>query len=72
MDQNLNISNFFREKFSRLMTIHIFFLYFFLRDRNGQHFNEDLLAVNTSAFSFVLCFKTIDYAEAFHYVISAN
>ena len=41
------------------MTTRIF-LYYFLRDQNSQHFNEDLLAGNASAFSFVLCFKAID------------
>ena len=35
------------------------FLYYFLRDQNSQHFNEDLLAVNASAFSFVLCFRAL-------------
>ena len=30
------------------------------------------LAVNASAFSFVSCFKAIDYAGASNYVISAN
>ena len=44
----------------------------FLRDQNSQHFNEDLLGVNASAFSFVLCFKATDYAGASNYVISAN
>ena len=39
----------------RLMTTRIFFLDV-LRDQKSQHFNEDLLAVNTSAFSFVLYF----------------
>ena len=43
----------------RLMTTRIF-LFIFLRDQNSQHFNEDLLAVNASAFSFVLCFKAIN------------
>ena len=52
----------------RLMTTRIFFLYYFLRDQNSQ----DLLAVNASAFSFVLCFKAIDYTGASNYVISAN
>ena len=42
-----------------LMTTHIF-LFVFLRDQNSQHFNEDLLAVDASAFSFVLCFKAIN------------
>ena len=49
---------------------HFFFI--FLRDLKSQHFNEDLLAVNASAFSFVLCFKAIDDAGASNYVISAN
>ena len=49
-----------------------FFLFIFLRDQNSQHFNVDLLAVNASAFSFVLCFKATDYTGASHYVISAN
>ena len=49
-----------------------FFLYYFLRDQNSQHFKKDLLAVNASAFSFVLCFKAIDYTGASNYVISAN
>ena len=40
-----------------LMNTLIFFLLLFLRDQNSKHFNEDLLAVNGSAFSFVLCFK---------------
>ena len=53
------------------ITTRIFFFYF-LRDQNIQHFNEDLLVVNASAFSFVLCFKAIDYIGASHYVISAN
>ena len=48
-----------------------FFLLFFKR-LNSQHFNEDLVAVNASAFSFVLFFKAIDYTGASHYVISAN
>ena len=55
----------------RLMTTRIFFK-FFLRDRNSQHFNEDLIAVNASAFSFVLFFKAIDYTGASRYVISAK
>ena len=55
----------------RLMTTRIF-LFYFLRDQNSQHFNEDLLGVNASAFSFVLCFKAINYAGASNYVISAN
>ena len=46
--------------------------HFFLRDRNSQHFNEDLVAVNDSAFGFVLFFKAIDYTGASHYVISAK
>ena len=33
--------------------------FYFLRDQNSQHFNEDLLGVNASAFSFVLCFKQL-------------
>ena len=49
-----------------------FFLFFFLRDENSQHFNEDLLAVNASSFSFVLCFKASNYAGASNYVLSAN
>ena len=53
------------------MTTRIFFLYF-LRDQKSQHFNEDLPAVNASAFSFVLCFKSIVYRSASYYVISAN
>ena len=48
------------------------FFFYFLRDQNSQHFNEDLLGVNASAFSFVLCFKAINYAGASSYVISAN
>ena len=48
----------------RLMTTCIL-----LRDQNSQHFNEDLVAVNASAFSFVLFFKAIDYTGASHYVI---
>ena len=48
------------------------FCFIFLRHKNSQHFNEDLLAVNASAFSFVLCFKAIDYAGASNYVINAN
>ena len=47
----------------RLMTTRIF-LFVFLRDQNSQHFNEDLLAVNASAFRFVLCFKAIYCAGA--------
>ena len=53
------------------MTTRIFYI-IFLRDQSGQHFNEDLFAVNASAFSFGLCFKAIDYTGASHYVISAN
>ena len=49
-----------------------FFLFYFLRDQNSQHFNEDLLGVNASAFSFVLYFKASNYADASKYVISAN
>ena len=52
------------------MTTRIF-LYYFLRDQNSQHFNEDLFAVNASAFSFVLRFKAIDYSGASNYVVSA-
>ena len=48
------------------------FSFISLRDQNSQHFNEDLLAVNDSAFSFVSCFKAIDYACASHHIISAN
>ena len=48
------------------------FFSFFLRDQNSQHFNEDLVAVNASDFSFVLFFKAIDYTGASHCVISAN
>ena len=44
----------------------------FLRNQNSQHFNEDLLGVNASVFSFVLCFKETDYSGASSYVISAN
>ena len=54
------------------MTARIFFFNFFLRDQNSQHFNEDLVAVNASAFSFVLFFKAIDYKGASHYVIRAK
>ena len=54
----------------RLITTRIFF--YFLRDQNSQHFNEALLGVNASAFSFVLCFKATDYSGASNYVISAN
>ena len=43
-----------------------------LRDQNGQHFNEDPVAVNNSAFNFVLFFTAIDYTGAFHYVIGAK
>ena len=49
-----------------------FFKNYLLRDQNSQHVNEDLLTVNASAFSFVLCFKAIDYTGASNYVISAN
>ena len=49
-----------------------FFLFVFLRDQNCQHFNEDLLAVNASAFSFVLCFKVINCTGASNYAIIAN
>ena len=55
----------------KLMTTRIF-LYYFLRDQNSQHFNEDLLAVNASAFNLVLCFKAIDYSGFSNYVLSAN
>ena len=55
----------------RLMTTRIF-LFYFLRDQNSQHFNEDLLGADASAFSFVLCFKAIDYSGDSNYVISAN
>ena len=48
------------------------FFFYFLRDQNSQHFNEDLLGVNASAFSFVLCVKATDYSGASNYVISAN
>ena len=51
------------------------FLFYFLRDQNSQHFNEDLLGVNASPFTFVLCFKAADYQRytgASSYVISAN
>ena len=54
------------------MTTRIFFFFYFLRDQNSQHFNEDLLGVNASAFSFVLCFKAINYAGASNYVVSPN
>ena len=53
------------------MTARIFFI-LFLRDQNSQHFNEDLLAINASAFSFVLCFKAINYAAASNDVIGGN
>ena len=53
----------------RLMTTRIF-LFVFLRDQNSQHFNEDLLAVNASAFSFVLCCKAINCAGASNYTIN--
>ena len=53
------------------MTTRIF-LFYFLRDQNSQHCNEDLLGVNASVFSFVLCFKAINYAGVSNYVISAN
>ena len=43
-----------------------------LRDQTSQHFNEDIVAVNASAFSFVLFSKAIDYTGASHYVISAK
>ena len=56
----------------RLMTTRIFFLFYFLRDHNSQHFNQDLLGVNASAFSFFLCFKATDYSSATNYVISTN
>ena len=49
-----------------------FFLFVFLRDQNSQHFNEDLLAVNASAFSFVLCFKAINCTGTSNYAIIAN
>ena len=55
----------------RLMTIE-YFLFVFLRDQNSQNFNEDLLAVNASAFSFALCFKAINWAGASNYAIIAN
>ena len=55
----------------RLMIL-AFFLFYFSRDQNSQHFNEDLLGVNTSAFSFVLCFKAINDTGSSNYVISAN
>ena len=55
----------------RLMTAHIIFI-LFLRDQNSQQFNEDLLGVNASAFSFVLYFKATDYSDASNYVISTN
>ena len=43
----------------------------FLRNQKSEHFNDDLV-VKASAFSFVLCFKAIDYAGASNYAISAN
>ena len=43
------------------MTTRIFKLYF-LRDQNSEYFNEGLLKINASTFSFVLCFKAINYA----------
>ena len=55
----------------RLMTTRIF-CFIFLRDQNSQHFDEDLLAVNASALSFVLCFIAISCAGASIYVISVN
>ena len=55
----------------RLMTTRIFKKKF-LRDQNSQHFIEDLVAVNVSAFSFVLFFKPIDYTGTSHHVISAK
>ena len=55
----------------KVITTRIFFV-LFLRDQNSQQFNEDLLGVNASAFSFVLCFKAINYAGASNYVVSAN
>ena len=55
----------------RLMTARIV-LNLFLRDQNSQHFNEDLIGVNASAFSFILCFKANDYTGASNYVISDN
>ena len=55
----------------RLMTARIF-KKFFLRDQNSQHFKEDLVAVNASAFSFASFFEAIDYTGAYHYVISAK
>ena len=58
--------------FLRLMTTRIFFLFYFLRDQNSQHFNEDILGINPCAFSFVVCFKAINYAGASNYVISVN
>ena len=51
---------------------HFFSFNFLLRDQNSQHFNEDLLAVNASAFSFVLFFKTIDYTGASHCLINGK
>ena len=54
--------------FLRLMTTRIF-LFVFLTDQTSQDFN---LAVNASAFSFVLCFKAINCAGASNYAIIAN
>ena len=48
------------------------FLLLFLKRSKQSTFNEDLLAVNASAFSFVSCFKAIDYAGTSNYVVSAN
>ena len=70
LEEALDVKTFFKMSL-RLMTTRIF-LYYFLRDQNSQHFDEDLLAVNASAFSFVLCFKAIDYTGTSNYVISAN
>ena len=56
----------------RLMWWLLALFFYFLRDQNSQHFNEDLLGVNASAFSFVLCFKAINYAGSYNYVIRAN
>ena len=56
----------------RLITTRVFLFFYFLRDQNSQHFTEDLLVVNASALSFVLCFKAIDYVGASNYVISAK
>ena len=36
-----------------------FFLFYFLRDQNSQHFNENLLGVNASAFSFFYASKQL-------------